>query len=263
MSAINANIVVDTTTLTLSPSTTTLTTVVEPITLTVSTASSGGGGGNPNEILNGTSNVAISTVDGNIDFAVGGSDVARFSTTGAAYPAVFTVQGNINAFNNITAEPGALFVGDGGGLSNVAGNSISGVVVSAPGGSGTANIYGIAIGSSPVAGQESISIGVSANSAGLAPSIAIGKDSKATGQETIAIGHVTKASGTTAIAIGHNANANNARSIVLNAGAQPTGAPAADTFTVKPVRNAGASGLPAGFQQVAYNPTTGEFVYYS
>jgi hypothetical protein len=30
-----------------------------------------------------------------------------------------------------------------------------------------------------------------------------------------------------------------------------------------PVRNAGTSGLPAGFFQVAYNPTTGELIYYS
>jgi hypothetical protein len=74
---------------------------------------------NTSSISNGTSNVDITTSNGNIDLAVDGSNVARFSKTGAAYPAVFTVQGNINAFNDITAEPGALFVGDGGVLSNV------------------------------------------------------------------------------------------------------------------------------------------------
>jgi hypothetical protein len=37
----------------------------------------------------------------------------------------------------------------------------------------------------------------------------------------------------------------------------------ANTFTVKPVRNGGSSGLPAGFYQMAYNPTTGEIVYYT
>jgi hypothetical protein len=32
---------------------------------------------------------------------------------------------------------------------------------------------------------------------------------------------------------------------------------------VKPVRNySSAAALPIGFKQVAYNPTTGEFVYY-
>ncbi len=29
------------------------------------------------------------------------------------------------------------------------------------------------------------------------------------------------------------------------------------------IRNGGASGLPAGFYQMAYNPTTGEIVYYT
>ena len=71
------------------------------------------------QIANGTSNVDIATVNGNIDLAVGSAPVARFSTTGAAYPAVFTVQGNINAYNNITAEPGAQFIGDGSQLSGV------------------------------------------------------------------------------------------------------------------------------------------------
>ena len=39
---------------------------------------------------------------------------------------------------------------------------------------------------------------------------------------------------------------------------------ATGTFNVKPVRNGGSSGsLPSGFKQVAYNPSTGEFIYYS
>jgi hypothetical protein len=29
------------------------------------------------------------------------------------------------------------------------------------------------------------------------------------------------------------------------------------------IRNGGSSGLPAGFYQMAYNPTTGEIVYYT
>jgi trimeric autotransporter adhesin len=71
------------------------------------------------QIANGTSNVDIATVDGNVDFTVGSANVARMSTTGAAYPGVLAVNGNITAKNDITAEPGAQFVGDGGGLSNI------------------------------------------------------------------------------------------------------------------------------------------------
>jgi hypothetical protein len=71
--------------------------------------------------------------------------------------------------------------------------------------------------------------------------------------------------GNYSVAVGFRAGdtdqANN--SIVLNATASALTTATANTFNVKPVRNAGASGLPAGFEQVAYNPTTGEFVYYS
>ena len=79
-------------------------------------------------ISNETSNITISAIGaagGNIDLAVDGSDVARFSTTGAAYPAVFTVQGNINAYNDITAEPGAQFIGDGSALSGISAEAIA------------------------------------------------------------------------------------------------------------------------------------------
>jgi hypothetical protein len=77
------------------------------------------GTSDPTKIINGTSNVEIATVDGNVDFTVGSANVARMSTTGAAYPGVLAVNGNITAKNDITAESGAQFVGDAGGLSNV------------------------------------------------------------------------------------------------------------------------------------------------
>jgi len=78
------------------------------------------------QIANGTSNVDIATVDGNIDFAVGSANVARMSTTGAAYPGVLAVNGNITAKNDIEVESGAVFVGDGGGISNIASANIVG-----------------------------------------------------------------------------------------------------------------------------------------
>ena len=86
----------------------------------------------PTKIINGTSNVEIATADGNVDFTVGGANVGRMSTTGAAAPGVLAVNGNITAINdietsggNIVADTGNIvatagqFVGDAGGLSNV------------------------------------------------------------------------------------------------------------------------------------------------
>jgi hypothetical protein len=60
---------------------------------------------------------------------------------------------------------------------------------------------------------------------------------------------------------GQTSQANN--SIILNATGSALNQTTANTFTVKPVRNGGSSGLPAGFYQMAYNPTTGEIVYYT
>jgi len=77
-------------------------------------------------ISNGTSNVDIATVDGNIDFTVGSANVARMSTTGAAYPGVLAVNGNITAKNDIEVESGAVFVGDGGSISNVQASNVTG-----------------------------------------------------------------------------------------------------------------------------------------
>ena len=109
MAAINANIVVETTTLTLSPSTTSIGVTVDPINLQVVTV---GPQGIPTQIVNGTSNVTISTADANIDFSVAGANVATMYTTGAAYPGFLTVNGNITAQNDITVASGANLVGD-------------------------------------------------------------------------------------------------------------------------------------------------------
>jgi len=93
-------------------------------------------------ISNGTSNVDIATVDGNIDMSVGAANVAVFSTTGAAYPGVLSVNGNITAKNDITAEAGANLVGSASlnvatanslGLTkynetNVSGGTVSGTI---------------------------------------------------------------------------------------------------------------------------------------
>ena len=84
------------------------------------------------KISNGLSNVEIATADGNVDFTVGGANVARMSTTGAAYPGFLAVNGNITAENDIATTAGnidttsGIFNGDGGGISNIAFANIAG-----------------------------------------------------------------------------------------------------------------------------------------
>ena len=103
-------------------------------------------------------------------------------------------------------------------------------------------------------GNNSVAIG---RSAGLdsqgANSIAVGNSAGQTNQ------------GLNSIAIGPDAGLSNQanNSIILNASGGSLNQTTANTFTVKPVRNGGSSGLPAGFFQMAYNPTTGEIVYYT
>ena len=87
------------------------------------------------------------------------------------------------------------------------------------------------------------------------------------GDRAVAIGHNSgkTSQGTKAIAIGTNAGTTNqaANSIVLNATGLAVENVQPDSFVVQPVRNySNAAALPTGFKQVAYNPTTGEFVYY-
>jgi hypothetical protein len=113
-------------------------------------------------------------------------------------------------------------------------------------------------------GDYAVSIGyISGNSQG-DESVCIGYlAGDSSGDQSVSVGKFANATGANGIAIGSSALATGDRSIVINAsGSALTGA-TNDTFNVKPVRNAGTSGLPAGFFQVAYNPTTGEFVYYS
>ena len=65
------------------------------------------------QIANGTSNVDIATVNGDVVVGVGGSaNVASFFTGGA------NVNGDLNVVSDITSTSG-IFTGDGGGLSNV------------------------------------------------------------------------------------------------------------------------------------------------
>jgi hypothetical protein len=119
-------------------------------------------------------------------------------------------------------------------------------------------------------GLGAIAIGALAGNAGQATAaIAIGGGSGTINQGAcaVAVGQSAGISdqGVEALALGSQAGTTSqaACSIVINASGAPLENTVANTTVIKPVRNAGSSGLPAGFFQVAYNPTTGELVYYS
>jgi hypothetical protein len=119
-------------------------------------------------------------------------------------------------------------------------------------------------------GLGAIAIGALAGNVGQATAaIAIGGGSGTINQGAcaVAVGQSAGISGqgVEALALGSQAGTTNqaACSIVINASGVPLENTVANTTVIKPVRNAGAAGLPAGFFQVAYNPTTGELVYYS
>lgn len=119
-------------------------------------------------------------------------------------------------------------------------------------------------------GVGAIAIGALAGNAGQATAaIAIGGGAATTNQGACAVA-VGQSAGITdqgveALALGSQAGTTSqaACSIVINASGAPLENTVTGTTVIAPVRNAGTSGLPAGFKQVAYNPITGELVYYS
>ena len=131
----------------------------------------------------------------------------------------------------------------------------------------------IAIGASAgrvLQGTQSVAIGKEAGKTTQSEkSVAIGPFAgmETQGDRAVAIGHNAGKDnqGDKAVAIGTNAGATNQadRSIIINATGVDLQNVQPDSFVVQPVRNfSNAAALPTGFKQVAYNPTTGEFVYY-
>jgi hypothetical protein len=97
--------------------------------------------------------------------------------------------------------------------------------------------------------------------------IGVGAAYNTQGNSAVAVGNSAGylLQGIDTVAIGYYAGELNQgnNSIIINATDTALQQTTANTFTVKPVRNGGSSGLPAGFFQMAYNPTTGEIVYYT
>jgi hypothetical protein len=140
-----------------------------------------------------------------------------------------------------------------------AGNGQANLAVAIGGAAGENNqgLAAVAFGNS--AGQTSQGIGAVAIGAGAGNTtqgdcaVALGQSAGFTNQ------------GANALALGDQAGFTNqaACSIVINASGGPLDNTVSNTTVIKPMRDGGTTGIPAGFKQVAYNPVTGELVYYS
>ena len=212
----------------------------------------------------------------------------------------YTTAGGWN-FSSGTVNATA-FAGDGSGLTNLpAGGSSSlqavttvgatttdaitvGGLISRHSSAGTNSFSGGNLAGVTNQGNFGTALGYAAgqtNQSTYATAIGIGAGQDDQGQSSTAIGHQAgsdlqstyavaagyragkNSQGTNAIAIGKSAGETNqaANSIVMNATGAAVENTTANTFVVKPVR-AVAGAIPAGFKQVAYNPTTGEFISY-
>jgi hypothetical protein len=169
------------------------------------------------------------------------------------------------------AGPTIIALGQNAGFDGQANAAIAvGQAAGAGGQGGAAISIGLNAGGNTTQGTHAVAIGSSAgyDAQGIS-SVAIGEGAGANtqGDSAVAVGRQAgqNSQGAFSVAVGRQAGqtsqANN--SIILNATGSALNQTTANTFTVKPVRNGGSSGLPAGFYQMAYNPTTGEIVYYT
>lgn len=207
-------------------------------------------------IANGNSSVTISALDGPVVINVGNvPSVLTASESGVAVVGNLSYTGRI-AIANIR-------IGNGSGL---AGQSLNGIAI---GVGSAANVQGqsaVAIGTGAGAnaqGANSVAIGTSSGNNQATNSVAIGYNSggEAQGLNSVAIGAdsglVNQGGNSVAIGYGAGANAQAENTIVINATGANLDNQTANSFVVKPVRNASSGNI------VQYDPTTGEISYSS
>jgi hypothetical protein len=220
----------------------------------------GSGGGSTTWALLGDKNNA----NGPVTIALG-------QNAGVTAQAVRAIAFGQNAGSN-TQGAAAIAIGRNAGQTTQSGSSIA---IGANAGTTTQGTNSVAIGSGAAAtsqGASSVAIGAGAgtNSQGVS-AVAVGQGAGGGGQSAGAValgsgaGQVSQ--GVNAIAIGINAAAvlgQAANSIVINATGVSVDNTTTGSLMIKPVRNGGSTGsLPPGFFNMAYNPTTGEIVYWS
>jgi len=184
--------------------------------------------GGSSNISNGTSNVDIATANGNVTVSVAGN----------ANVAVFT--GTTAIVGNLTVNSSNITLGSGAGATA---QGFDAVAIGDGAGASSQGAFSIAIGKLSNSGPSSVAVGTYSNAA--LGSVSIGREAGNTGQ------------GQNSVAIGYFAgNLNQAtNSIILNATGAALNQTTANTFTVKPVRNANTSNV------LYYNNTTGEITY--
>jgi hypothetical protein len=234
-------------------------------------SATGGGGGGVTQIVAGAG-VSVSPVGGTgvvtISATGGGGGVTQIiAGTGVSISPV----GGTGAVTINATGGGSVTWATLGGKTGASGPSEIALGLNAGASQGT---YAVAIGEN--AGTTSQGLGAvalgygagNANQALAAVAIGGGAGNVNQGGCAVAVGQSAGGSGQgdEALALGSQAAASAVQascSIVINASGAPLDNTVSNTTVIKPVRNAGSSGLPAGFFQVAYNPTTGELVYYS
>ena len=210
-----------------------------------------------NTSAQGANAIAIGTNAGSS--SQGATAVAIGQTAGQTTQGVDAIAIGRNA-GSLNQALRAVAVGAGAGSSNQSFNSIA-IGTNA----GASNCRGIAIGFSTAGsnqGQNAIAIGAAA-----------GGTNQSIGAVAIGFNAGSVNQGANAVALGYNAgqNTQDAGSIVINATGVTLPSAGANTLTIRPVRQVTstnvwsnpANTLPTGFFFTAYNPTTGELIYWS
>jgi len=209
-----------------------------------------GGSGNGAGISNGTSNVNIATVNGNVTVGVAGNaNVATFTGTGLV-------------LGNLTLNSSNVQLGANSGVGSPGSNRVA---IGANAGSSNSGSFTVSIGDYAglaTQGDGAIAIGYNSGFSGMGnSSIAIGANAGTggTGLKSIMIGDYATASNANVISIGANAGrgagSQGNNSIVLNATGANLQTTTANTFTVKPIRSA------TGGNVLYYDSTTGEITF--
>ena len=247
---------------------------------------SGGTGSGVTSIIAGTG-ISVNTSTGNVTITATGGGSVTWATLGdknnASGPTTLALGQNAGSINQagsaIAIGVNAGYYNQGAGayaLGSSAGAQNQGATALAIGfGAGSENqgSSATAIGNSAgfsSQGTGAVAVGASAGSVGQSLSaVAVGTQAgfSTQTQYATAIGYQAgrNTQGDSAVAIGAYAGKTNqhANSVVINATGSELNSASANAFYAKPVRQVVNGSLPSGFYNMAYNPTTGEIIYWT